>query len=373
MPITHKPKAGALLTGTEWEGVDTHEGTVIVDHDDLTGVQADQHHDQSHTHNGGDGSGTVAHSATTGKTADDHHAQLHAATHATGQPDALTAANVGAAPSTVDYLVGTASAGLSGEIAVGTTPGGELGNTWASPTVDASHSGSTHAATQAAAEATASGALTTHAGAADPHTGYRLESADHSHATTGLQAGQLAQANTHQSPDTDSGTSSLHHTIGTSATQAAAGDHTHTTLARVVLKTADETVNNSAVLQNDDVLKFAVAASEKWQFECDIYYTTGGVPDLKTTWVGPSGSTIIWSPLGKDSGNTTLDTTGAVAGAATQTGAGVSPSMAHQRHMGVISNGATPGDLQLQWSQNTQNSSDTIIHALSSLRLIKLA
>lgn len=36
-----------------------------------------------------------------------------------------------------------------------------------------------------------SAALTTHAGAVDPHTGYRLESADHSHATTGAQAGQI--------------------------------------------------------------------------------------------------------------------------------------------------------------------------------------
>lgn len=43
------------------------------------------------------------------------------------------------------------------------TPGGELGGTYASPTVDATHSGSTHAAAQAAAEATAASALTTHA------------------------------------------------------------------------------------------------------------------------------------------------------------------------------------------------------------------
>jgi hypothetical protein len=52
--------------------------------------------------------------------------------------------------------------GLSAEIVVGTTPGGELGGTWASPTVDATHSGSTHAATQAAAEATAATALSGH-------------------------------------------------------------------------------------------------------------------------------------------------------------------------------------------------------------------
>lgn len=66
------------------------------------------------------------------------------------------------APIGADYLVGTSNAGLSAEIVVGTTPGGELGNTWASPTVDASHSGSTHAATQAAAEATAAAALAAH-------------------------------------------------------------------------------------------------------------------------------------------------------------------------------------------------------------------
>jgi hypothetical protein len=69
----------------------------------------------------------------------------------------------GGAPTDVDYLVGTASGGLSAEIVVGTSPGGELGGTWGSPTVDATHSGSSHAAVQAAAEATAAGALATHA------------------------------------------------------------------------------------------------------------------------------------------------------------------------------------------------------------------
>lgn len=69
----------------------------------------------------------------------------------------------GGAPDDGDYLVGTATAGLSAEIVVGTSPGGELGGTWASPTVDATHSGSSHASVQAAAEATAASALSTHA------------------------------------------------------------------------------------------------------------------------------------------------------------------------------------------------------------------
>ena len=48
------------------------------------------------------------------------------------------------APTNADYLVGTANGSLSNEIVVGTSPGGELGGTWASPTVDATHAGSTH-------------------------------------------------------------------------------------------------------------------------------------------------------------------------------------------------------------------------------------
>lgn len=43
--------------------------------------------------------GTTLHSGLTDVTADQHHAQNHAARHVTGQPDALTAANIGAATS----------------------------------------------------------------------------------------------------------------------------------------------------------------------------------------------------------------------------------------------------------------------------------
>lgn len=49
------------------------------------------------------------------------------------------------APSTADYLVGTSNGSLSAEIVVGTSPGGELGGSWGTPTVDALHSGSYHA------------------------------------------------------------------------------------------------------------------------------------------------------------------------------------------------------------------------------------
>jgi hypothetical protein len=68
----------------------------------------------------------------------------------------------GGAPTDADYLVGTANGSLSAEIVVGASPSGELGGTWAAPTVDATHSGSSHASVQAAAEATAAAALNAH-------------------------------------------------------------------------------------------------------------------------------------------------------------------------------------------------------------------
>lgn len=60
--------------------------------------------------------------------------------------DIAVESTAGGAPSNADYLVGTANGSLSAEIVVGSTPGGELGGTWASPTVDTTHAGGTHAA-----------------------------------------------------------------------------------------------------------------------------------------------------------------------------------------------------------------------------------
>jgi hypothetical protein len=58
--------------------------------------------------------------------------------------ETLMSGGAGGAPTTADYLVGTANGSLSAEIVVGATPGGELGNTWASPTVDDTHAGGHH-------------------------------------------------------------------------------------------------------------------------------------------------------------------------------------------------------------------------------------
>ena len=48
------------------------------------------------------------------------------------------------APTGATYLVATTNASLSAEVVVGATPGGELGGTWDTPTVDSNHAGLWH-------------------------------------------------------------------------------------------------------------------------------------------------------------------------------------------------------------------------------------
>jgi hypothetical protein len=113
---------------------------------------------------------TAAVAAHTGDTSDAHDASAIsvvpfgsvAATDVQGALEEIVSEAVTGAPTGADYLVGTTQGALSAEIVVGATPGGELGGTWASPTVDATHSGSSHAGVQAAAEATAAAALDAH-------------------------------------------------------------------------------------------------------------------------------------------------------------------------------------------------------------------
>jgi hypothetical protein len=160
-----------------------------------------------HSHAGGGGVDSIAKEGAAALTGD---VTLSEGANVTltqvGQDIEIAATGAAGAPSTVDYLVGTADGGLSNEIVVGTTPGGELGGTWASPTVDATHSGSTHTAatdthiadTADAHDASAisvdsttlvgvgtdvqavfeelDNSIVDHAAAADPHTGYLKES-----------------------------------------------------------------------------------------------------------------------------------------------------------------------------------------------------
>lgn len=144
---------------------------------------------------------------------------------------------------------------------------------------------------------------------------------------------------------------------------------------KIVVKTADEIVNNSAVLQNDDHLLLALAVNELWVFEFSLFYDSGTTPDIKFALTIPAGATINRTASGNDAGgsirndSTTFTASGDVSSHDGQN-VGV---IRHTSLRGWVKCGATPGNLQLQWAQNTANGSDTTLHANSYLMAWKVA
>lgn len=65
-----------------------------------------------------------------------------------------------------------------------------------------------------------------------------------------------------------------------------------------VFKAADETVTNSATVQNDDHLVLAVAANTDYWMECQVVYNAPTANDMKLGWTVPAGATFEWSNNG---------------------------------------------------------------------------
>ncbi|MEZ6330645.1 MAG: hypothetical protein R3B12_01370 [Candidatus Saccharimonadales bacterium] len=60
---------------------------------------------------------------------------------------------------------------------------------------------------------------------------------------------------------------------------------------KTVVKTTNETVNNSATLQNDDELKFSIGADETWTYRFVLQANSGTTPDFRFAVTAPSGAT----------------------------------------------------------------------------------
>lgn len=146
-------------------------------------------------------------------------------------------------------------------------------------------------------------------------------------------------------------------------------------IAYIVRKSADEIVNNSAVLQDDNHLLYALAANEEVEFDCNLFYDSGTTPDIKFAFTVPASATIAWSFTGADTSLTGYSDGGAVvaSGTAQAFGGNGAGTVRHCRLRGIVANSTNAGNLQLQWAQNTQNVSDTTVRKNSTLKVWKLA
>ncbi len=137
-----------------------------------------------------------------------------------------------------------------------------------------------------------------------------------------------------------------------------------------ITKAADETVNNSNTLQNDDDFVFAAEANSVYLVELDLFLTSAASPpDFKIAFAlpsGGSGATRLFD--GSASVSVNLDATASDEIDTTAIYVGV-PTRVWAR----ITIGATAGNVQFQWAQETADMSNSSILKGSMMRCRKVA
>lgn len=126
-------------------------------------------------------------------------------------------------------------------------------------------------------------------------------------------------------------------------------------------KIADEIVNNSNTLQNDDHLFLALEALLIYEFEAVLSTSTvSTTPDIKVAFTVPAGAAIRWGGVGAQPVFLTSTPNGGSAGVS---GTAVVFSLATANEYvhirGLVIMGVTAGTLQLQWAQNAATVEDT--------------
>ena len=147
------------------------------------------------------------------------------------------------------------------------------------------------------------------------------------------------------------------------------------TWSKVVRKTADETVNNSVALQDDDHLSFAIGANETWVGQVVIFYLGNATADLKTALTIPAGASIMVTSISARTSDEVVVAGGKatpVSGSDFAIGASATLHFAALLHFS-IANAGTAGTVQLQWAQNVATVADTTVKAGSHILARKVA
>jgi hypothetical protein len=136
---------------------------------------------------------------------------------------------------------------------------------------------------------------------------------------------------------------------------------------RTAVKTADETVNNSGTLQNDDHLSIAVGANEIWIVRMALNLTIRAASDFQWAFTLPSGGTATALRMSGDftvnvgTPDQSQDATAAI----TVLSSGLQ-TIGYGGAV-IVKTAGTSGTAQLQWAQNTATPEDTSVLVGSSL------
>lgn len=159
-------------------------------------------------------------------------------------------------------------------------------------------------------------------------------------------------------------------------------------LTAAVIRTAYASSNttkiSSTAFGDAAGMAMALEANTIYGWDCYLAYDSGLTPDIKIAWTAPAGATGHWGAYGLASttGGSGIGDLSALRvnayGDASPIALGgneipSTPGPLVARPMGYVEVGATAGNLQLRFAQNSSNATNTIIRAGSWLRAWKLA
>ena len=141
------------------------------------------------------------------------------------------------------------------------------------------------------------------------------------------------------------------------------------TTAKSFVKTADEIVNNSSTMQDDNHLVGSIGASETWSFDCLIIHTHGNNSgDIDMTFTVPTGASIVvnyFNPV------TSVDTL--ISASGTEQLFNTSASVTYlTRIKGSVRNSTNAGNLTFRFAQNAAHASDCTVLAGSYMSMVKV-
>jgi hypothetical protein len=142
---------------------------------------------------------------------------------------------------------------------------------------------------------------------------------------------------------------------------------------KTVRKSADQSISNSTTPTNDTELSFAIAANETYIVGVWLgTYAANSTPCIQYNFTAPSGATTIWSP-GSYYASSGGGANATFATSTTSLTGFVDSNNRVAMMFGTIANGATAGNVQLQWCQLTSSATATTVKAGSYIYGIKVS
>lgn len=140
---------------------------------------------------------------------------------------------------------------------------------------------------------------------------------------------------------------------------------------KAVRKSADETLNNNATMQDDNELLLALGANETWVGRVVAFLDGSQVADFKVDLTVPAGATITYGAHHARAADTVMVSTGiATAGDVDLTAINAVTVLKVEFS---VANGSTAGNLNFRWAQNAATAADSTVKAGSYIEAHRIA